>query len=575
VSKKLTVAFFWQASCDSGTGKGGVKMNTSNNKSSIRFYAVLTSMIAFALVSLNPLTGSVATAAVGPNVLTLAITAEPRYLDTSKATDELSLFVIGHTMEGLVRYDQKGKIVPGVAESWTMNDKGATFKLRKNAKWSDGKPVTAQDFVYGWTVAVDPKTASEYAFILYNVKNGEAINTKKNPNTKLGVEAIDDYTLKVTFENPCGHFLTLLPFATYSPMRKDLHEKLGDKFAADADKTVYNGEYILSKWVHGASLRMEKNSNYWDKERVQIATIDVPYITSDDTAIFNLFKDHKIDAVKKLDKDSLINAQKENFKLQKFADGYLRYMQFNFRPGRVTANKNLRKAIQSIFNPKEYVTTVVGIPGTQQGVGLVPVSMPGKSSPSFRKEYPLPPQKQDLAKAKQYLQLALKELNLTKIPPLIWLCADTQLDVQEAEYFQNLFKRYLSIDLKIDKQIFKQRIAKQMVGEFDLSGTAWGPDYNDPMTFVDLFSSWNENNNGKWVSDKYDAFVRKAQTSADMKVRMDNMAAAEKYLMEELPMVPLFERTVMYTHAAKLQGVVRRAVAFDPDYSYAKVVGSN
>jgi oligopeptide transport system substrate-binding protein len=548
-------------------------MQTSRISASVRFYALAGLMLVSSLVSQHHLAGEFATADVGPKVLTIALLAEPRFLDSSRATDYWSFFLIGHTMEGLTRYDQNGKLVPGVAESWTINDKTATFKLRKNAKWSDGKPVVAEDFVNSWNVAIDPKTASEYAFILYNIKNGEAINTKKNPSAKLGVEALDPYTLKVTFEKPCGYFLALTTFGTYLPMRKDIHEKFGEQYAADADKAVYNGPFVLTKWVHGASLHMEKNPNYWNKNKIQLDAIDAPYITTDDSTIFNLFKDHKIDAIDRLNKDSLINAQKENFKLQKFSDGYLRYMMFNFRPGKVTANKNLRKAIQAIFNPSEYVTTVVGIPGTQQGIGLVPNSIPGKSA-MFRKEYPLPLQKQNIAKAKEYLKAALKELNLTQIPPLVWLMADTQVDVQEAEYFQNQFKRYLNIDLKIDKQIFKQRIAKQLAGEFDISGTAWGPDYNDPMTFIDLFSSWNDNNNGKWVSEKYDALVRKAQSTSDNKIRMQSMAEAEKYAMEELPLIPLFERTVMYTHAPNVQGIVRRAVGFDPDYTNAKFTGT-
>ena len=549
-------------------------MKTSMKAASNRFHVTLVRNLIITLVSLNLVGGYFASASTGAEggTLTIAMNSEPPNLDASKATDTVSFFVLGHTMEGLARYDQNGKLVPGVAESWKINDSGAVFHLRKNAKWSDGKPVVAQDFVYSWNTAVNPKTASEYAFILYNVKNGEAINTKKDPSAKLGVEATDEHTLKVTFEKPCGFFLALTTFGTYYPMRKDVHDQFGAKYAADADKMLYNGPYVLTKWVHGASLHMDKNPNYWNKDAIKIAALDVPYITSDEGAVFNLFKDHKIEAIDKLNKETLINAQKEKFKLAKFADGFLGYLQFNFRPGRVTANKNFRKAIQAIFNPTEYVSTVVGVPGTQAGLGLIPKSLPGYKSNSYRGEFPLPAQRQNFAKAKEYLQLSLKELGMKQIPPLVWLTRDAPLEAKEAEYFQNILKNTLGIEIRIDRQIFKQRIAKQIAGDFDICSTAWGPDYNDPMTFADLFSSWNENNNGKWVNPQYDALIRQAQGTADQKTRMTKMSEAEKILMEELPMVPLYERTVMYTSSPNVKGIVRRAVGFDPDYRYAQIV---
>jgi oligopeptide transport system substrate-binding protein len=506
--------------------------------------------------------------AATPKTLSIALSTEPPNLNSTKATDAESFFILGHIMEGLTRYGKKGEQVPGVAEKWTMNDKGATFNLRKTAKWSDGKPVTAKDFVFAWQRVVDPKNASEYAFIMYPIKNAEAINKGKMGIEQLGAVAKDDYTLEVSFEKPCGYFIGLTAFGVYMPVREDIWNAKKDRYAADVADLASNGPFKLTKWVHGASLSMEKNENYWNKGVINLDRIDVPYITPDNNARFNFFKDKKIDLVG-LTKDDLPKAQTEGYKLNKFSDGTLFFLEFNFRQGRPTANKNLRKAIASVFNPGEYIKTVVGIPGTTEGNRLIPGWLRGQKD-LFAKEYPLRAIKPNLTEAKKYLEAAKKELGGT-IPPLVWLTGDTALSAKEAEYFQSLFKSKLGLELRIDKQIFKQRLAKMTAGEFDIVAAGWGPDYNDPMTFADLWTSWNENNRGKYTSTEVDTAVREAMNTADPKKRMDAMAKAEKIALDDLAALPLFERTIMYVHHPRVDGIVRHQVGPDPDLTLATI----
>ncbi len=532
-------------------------------------------IVTLAWITASTLAATTATAshaiAAAKDTVTLALATEPPQLNSTKATDNDSFFILGHVMEGRTRRGKDGKPTPGVAERWELSDKGATFFLRKNAKWNDGKPVTAHDFVHAWRTVVDPKNASEYAFILYPIKNAEAINTRKAKLSDLGAIAADDHTLKITFEKPCGHFLSLTSFALYYPVREDFHKARGDKYGANVQDLVYNGPFMLTKWVHGASLRMEKNPHYWNSANTHLAAIDVPYITPDDSARFNLFKDRKTDLVLTLNRDLLPLAQRERFKLKRFDDGTLFFMEFNFRDGRITRNKSLRKAIEAAFDRDEYVTKVVGIPGTRPGQGLIPGWMNGKNT-LFRREYPVAKTRANPALARKLMQDALKELKLQKIPALTWLTGDSPLAGREAEYFQSVFKNVLGIELRIDKQIFKQRLAKMTSGDFDIVSAGWGPDYNDAMTFADLMSSWNENNRGQWKNAKYDELIRKAMNTTDQKVRMDSMAAAEKIALEELAVLPLYERIVVYTHSDRLDGVVRRAVGFDPDLSGARIV---
>ncbi|MBX9767771.1 MAG: peptide ABC transporter substrate-binding protein, partial [Bdellovibrionales bacterium] len=509
-----------------------------------------------------------AASASGPQVLTIALRTEPPTLDQTKATDSESFHLLGHLMEGLVRYDKNNKLVPAVAESWKMTDKGVTFQLRRNAVWSDGKPVTAKDFVFAWKTTLDPKTASTYSFILYPIKNAEKINRGELGLEQLGARAVDDKTLEVTFERPCGYFLSLTAFATYFPLREEFYKAQGGKYAANPQNMLFNGPFRLVSWVHGANLRMEKNQNYWNKEIVSLDVIDVPYITEDDSTRFNLFKNKKIDFLS-LNRENIINAQREKFKLIKFAEGTFFYMELNQRPGRATANLKLRRAIQLATNASEYVSRVVGIPGTLPGVGLIPSWMSGLKG-TFRKENPISAVKTNIPEAKKLAAEAMKELGKTSLS-LTWLSTDSPLAVKESEYFQSLFKTALGIDLKIDRQIFKQRLAKQRAGDFDIVSAGWGPDYNDPMTYADLLASWNENNHGKFTNPKYDELIRKAMGTVDQKVRMSAMAEAERIVLEQHPIIPLYERTIMYTHSEKISGVVRRVAGFDPDFTYVRL----
>lgn len=514
--------------------------------------------------------GEGAPARPGEKVLRIAMGEEPPQLDSTRATDQVSIFVLGHVMEGLTRYGRTGEIVPGVAERWELSDRGAVFNLRRTALWSDGRPVTAADFVFAWRTAVDPKTASEYAFILYAVKNAEAIAAGKLPPAALGVRARDDRTLEVEFEKPTGYFLALAAFATYLPVREDFYRAHDGRYAADASDLLSNGPFVLDRWVHGASLTFVKNPLYWDAASVGIDRIEVPYITPDANTRYNLFKDGKIDTTG-LDRDQLPLAQADRFRMRSFATGSVFYMEFNHRPGRPTANLHLRKAIRLVFNPGEFVSKVVGIPGTLPGTRLIPRWVRGVSGP-FHREYPIAPVRPDLEAAKRELELARKELGGT-IPPLVWLTGDGAFTTREAEYAQYLLSSRLGIALKIDKQTFKQRLAKMTSGEFDVVSAGWGPDYADPMTFADLYASWNENNRGRWKNARYDALIREAQATADPKTRMDAMAEAERILLDDVAILPTSEAGAVYVVSKRVTGIVRHMVGTDPDFTRARIVG--
>jgi oligopeptide transport system substrate-binding protein len=503
----------------------------------------------------------------GDRVLRMAITQDPPQLDSTKATDTVSSFVLGHVQEGLVRLGRHAEPMPGVAESWELRPMGATFRLRANARWSDGKPVTAHDFVFAWRKVVEPANASEYAFLVYPVKNAEAVNRGKLPPSALGVRARDERTLEVEFEKPCEYFLGAVAFRTFLPVREDFYAARAGRYAASPEDALSNGPFVLTRWVHGASLTLERNPLYWDAGRIRLDRIEIPYITSDQNARFNLFKDGKVDLIERLSRDELKRTQVERFRMKSFADGSVFFLEFNFREGRPTRSWHLRKAIQLALDGNEFVSRVVGIPGTRPGLALVPHWMPAGEG-TFRKRYPVEPVKQDLDEARRHAELARAELG-GAIPPLDWLTGDTPLAAREAEYFQRVLWTRLGIELRIDKQIFKQRLAKMTAGRFDVVSAGWGPDYRDPMTYADLFTSWNENNRGRYRNDRYDAHIRRAQATTDAEERLDEMAAAERIALEQLAFLPLYERATVWVHSRRVDGIVRRQLSPDPDLSWA------
>ncbi|MDE0756532.1 MAG: peptide ABC transporter substrate-binding protein [Pseudomonadales bacterium] len=500
----------------------------------------------------------------------LALTQEPPQLNGMKATDQVSVMVLGHIMEGLTRYDRRGRLVPGVAERWKITDKKATFWLRPDAKWSNGDTVTAHDFVFAWRTTLNPATASEYAFILYAIKNAEAINQGKLAPEQLGVQALDDFTLKIELERPTAYFSKLTAFVSYFPIQEKFYKSRLDRYAADADDLIFNGAFEMTDWVHSASMKLKKNRLYWNRDQIKLNAIEADYITADTRARLNLFIDDKI-IFTRLDGETYQDALTRKFRIRSFSTGSVFFLEYNHRPGRVTRNLSLRQAIGAVFNADEFVNKVLATPGNLKGESLFPVWLSGTEG-KFRVEYPAPKVEPDTALGRKLLTQAKLQLGIAQIPPLVLLVGDSPTAAKQAEYLQGMLKNKLDLDIKIDIQTFKQRLAKMTSGNFDIVGAGWGPDFDDVMTFGDLFASWNLNNRGRYNNAEYDRFVRTAMNSSIPKIRMDAMAELQRIIHEEAVILPLYEQGVIYLLNPKVRGVVRKVVGADPDFTFARIV---
>ena len=503
------------------------------------------------------------------NSVTIFIREEPPQLNNTEATDAVSIMMLGHTMEGLLRNGKDDLPEAGVAERWEITDTHATFWLRDNALWSDGKPITAHDFVFAWQTALDPKVASEYAFVLYPVKNAQAINEGKLPLDQLGAVAESDRKLVVELERPVAFFDKMVPFVTYLPVREDFYKSTEGRFGADAWELLYSGPYVIKQWVHGASLLLEKNPYYWDADNINIDTINVAYITSDANATLNFFKDGKV-AYTSLLTENLDNALEERWHISRVNDGTVFFLDFNHREERLTSNWNLRKAMQLVLDMDELVYKVTKQPGYVPGESLFPQFLMGVND-KLRKEYPAPTAGINPELAREHLAKAKEELGLEEWPPLVLLSGDNPIANIQGEWTQAALRRHLGLEVKLDKQIFKQRLAKMTAGEFDMVLAGWGPDYDDPLTFGDLYASWNLNNRGRYINQDLDDLIIKAMNSTDTQVRMDTFGEIQQHLFDDVVLLPMYERGVTYVADPRLKDMKLRVIGPEYDLRFAYI----
>lgn len=501
------------------------------------------------------------------NTITSYLREEPPQMDSMRASDAVSAIVMYHVMEGLLRYDADGELVGGVAERWEQEGTRVTFWLRDNARWSNGEPVTAHDFEFAWKHLLSPSVGSQYAFILYPILNAEKANNGEVPTDEVGVEAIDDFTLEVTLETPIAYFDQMVGYVTYLPVNEAFYRQTAGRYGADADQMIYNGPFMMTSWVHGASMQLVKNPYYWDADRIKLDGINFAHMTSDSNTLLNLFKDGQI-AIADLTAEMLDEAMLRNWSLNQFMEGTVFYTEFNHRPERLTSNYHLRKALSLVHDSSELVNRVIKLPGYLPGESLFPNWIQAVDGP-FREEYPVPDSPPDVELAREHLALALEELGLDELPPLVFLSSETPVARIQAEYYQEVFRRDLGIELLIDAQIFRQRLQKMTDGDFDMVGSGWGPDYNDPLTFADLFASWNLNNRGRYSNPALDAQVRIAQTSLDRKERLDAFGEIQRILLEDVVIMPDYERGYVYVTDSQVRGIVRHVFGSETDFTHA------
>lgn len=498
----------------------------------------------------------------------VALLQEPPSLNSIMTTDLVSFFVLGHTMEGLLRYDRRGRLTGGVAESWQVEPTRLTFTLRATARWRDGRTVTADDFVFAWRRVNDPATASPYAGSMAPIKNATAVQQGRMPPAALGVSAPDARTLVVELERACGYCLELVTLGTFLPVRQDFFESTDGRYGTGAAYLLANGPFEMTEWVHESRLVMRRNPAYWNADAIMLNEINVAYITSDNRTRLNLFRDNQI-ALARLGAETARDAARGGMRLRTFASGGLSFLWMNMRDGRATADIRLRKAIQAVADPETYVNQVVAIPGYRPTRTLFPAWLRGMAGP-FVDEFPPAPVGVDTDEARQLIE-AVRTTGLLE-KPLVILTVSSPTGSRAAEYFQGLLRQKLGVESKVDQQSFKQYLQKARGGQFDLALSSWYPDFNDLVTFADLLDSGNPNNRGRYVNSEYDRILDILESEVDPGARFSAAAELQRIAIEDAPLLPMAETASAYLVHPKLRGVVRRVLGADPDYTFARVI---
>ncbi|WMJ22310.1 peptide ABC transporter substrate-binding protein [Paludicola sp. MB14-C6] len=478
--------------------------------------------------------------------------AEPPKMFSVISTDTASGVVLLHLMDGLTVLDKEDKPQPGVAKKWKVSDDGKvyTFELRDDYKWTNGEKVTANDFKFAFLSLLDPKFASEYAYFGYVFKNGEKFSKGEAKAEDVGVKVIDDYKLELTLENPTPYLPGMLAYKVFLPVNKKAYDTYGEKYATDAKNIVTNGAYKLEKWEHENEIVITKNADYPDAKKVKIDKIVMKMI-KDSNAAMNSFKGNEIDMIG-LNGDQLAMLNKEGQPTYSYDDNSNWYFEFNMkRP--VLANAKVRQALTTAIDSESFVKNVLKN-SSKPARQFTPPAIAGYKK-SFYEEIGPQFKSNDIEGAKKLIEEAKKELGMDKISFTL-IVDDTDTASKHAAFFQETWKK-LGVDVKIQAVPFKSRLEKMTQKDFDVTMAGWGPDYNDPMTFLDLFETGNGNNHTSYTNKAYDELLAKVRKETDKKARFGYLAELEKILMKDMPIGPYYFRARDYTVSGKLSGVVR------------------
>ncbi|MTI70143.1 MAG: peptide ABC transporter substrate-binding protein [Firmicutes bacterium] len=508
-------------------------------------------------------------------VLRLNWNSEPPNLDPQLSQDATSSRILIDTLEGIIRLTKDGKVKQGtgMAKTWDVSEDGTkyTFHLR-DAKWHDGEPVTAQDFEYSWLRALDPETASTYAFLGYDIKNAQAFNTGEIEDpSKVGITAKDDKTLVVELEAANPVFLSKLQNSTFLPSRKDLVEKWGTKYGSEAEYLPSCGPFKVTEWEHEQTLVMEKNENYWDAENVTLERVEGVMITDSNT-VMNLYETDQLDFIQV--PNQYLDKYKEKATIAPEAACF--YYTFNL-DNVYFENLKIRKAFTMAVDREKIVS--LRYKGTRPpAFGFVPPGMPGPGDKTFREANG--PQFKDLGtegmkeEANKLLDEGLKEIGKTRedmAKDVKFLTFDGDNNLQLAQIWQQSWNEALGVNIEIEQSTFKIKVDRENKGDFAFSFSGWIGDYNDPMTFMDMWITGGSQNTTNWSNEEYDKLIKKAQTTSGEE-RMQAMLDAEEILLEEAPIAPFFYDAVVLAERDYVEGVIRLPLQVTNGLKYAKIL---
>ncbi|MDD3244015.1 MAG: peptide ABC transporter substrate-binding protein [Eubacteriales bacterium] len=500
--------------------------------------------------------------------VTFNLGSEPPKMNSLLATDTNSFTLFRHLLEGLTTLDPQNLVQPGMAESWDVSDDKLTYTFHlRDAKWSNGDAVTANDFKFAWMTVLNPDTAAGYNYMRYVIKGAQEYNTKKGTAEDVGIEVVDEKTLKVTLAAPTPYFLDLCAFGTFMPLNETFYKQYGDQYATEASNMLYNGPWTMTSWEHESKIVMTKNPDYYNAAEIKIDELVALMITDSNVAM-NTFKSGEADMIG-LNGEQSAEMKGAGETVQSYSDGSSWALAFNLTD-KTMANANVRKALTLAIDRQSFITNVLKN-NSSVSYSWNPAVI-NNGDKVFKDQLPNGAKyfnDADIEGAKAALELAKTELGVDTISVEL-LMDEGDTGALTAAYYQDCWKK-AGIECTITQVPFKDRLARQDNKEYQVSSYGWGPDYNDPMTFLDLWVSGSGNNIIGLNDATYDKNIADALVEADYDKRTAMLVECENTLIENFYLGPVYFRQRDFITSGKLQGVVRTAFQ-DVNFRWASIV---
>lgn len=489
--------------------------------------------------------------------LTVNLGYELQSIDPAINDETYGFIYINHAFEGLLTKDINGKIVGGSSDKWEISEDKLkyTFHIREDAKWSDGKKLTADDFVYSYRRVVDPKTASPIAYLMYYIKNAKDINMGKKPIESLGVTAVDENTLTIELENPTLYFEDILASGgCYVPVREDIINKYGDDWTWKPESYIGNGAYKMTERKPDELIAFELNTNYWDYKNQVAKKINFVLIADEYISL---------NAVRTGDVDFSINAPpigeiesliKENLMAVSDIIGVY-YLDLNNKD-KTLSDKRVRKAL-SLAIDRNYIVSNIGHGKLIAAESFVPPVVKGLEK-SFREE------SSNFIIANNYSNNIIEAKRLLAEAgypngenfPILEVKVSSGFYTTVLEAIQEMWKNNLNIDIVVRTEESKITLPFRQSGKYQMARTSWTGDYNDPLTMLQIMTSESDINYSGFSNERYDYLINFATTSTNEKDRMEALKEAEAILFEEMPIIPFIYRTDFLVVNPKLKNYI-------------------
>ncbi|MGE7696157.1 peptide ABC transporter substrate-binding protein [Lysinibacillus sp. NPDC094177] len=489
------------------------------------------------------------------------------------SVDALAVTAMNSVFEGLYRIGPENTPVPGMAESYEASEDGTvyTFKLRQDAMWSNGTPVTAHDFEYAWKRAINPKTQAIYSYLMLDIKNAASVQKEGDPLygkvDEIGIKALNDHTLEVQLNAPIPYFLSLTTYAPFFPLNKEFTEAQGDQYALEAANMIYNGPFVMESWQHGQGWTFVKNGEYWDKNSVKLTKITQKIVKDTATAV-NLYEAGEIDTAEL--SSEYVAQYKDSPEYSTFLKPNTYFIRMNHE-NKVLSNKNIRKAIDMAWDKQGFADVILQ-DGSIPAYYLVPLGLSTDEKGVDFREGNGDMNKTNVELAKEAWATGLKELGVDKVK-LEFLTYDRAESKKAAEFIKNQLETNLEgLELTINMQPNKQKLALEGAVDYDLDYGGWGPDYQDPMTYIELFESTAYYNQSHYKNEKVDALIKKAKTTSDVSERWLLMQQAEKIMMDDFAFAPTFQKGISRLTKPYVKNLYEHPFSADISYKWVEIV---